>query len=406
MNLALAIGIMIIAGFFGGRAAHWIKFPLITGYIIVGVLLSPSVLNILSGTTVDSLSAFTSIALGIIAYSIGGKLHLRAVHRMERTLLIIGLSQAAAAFICSAAAILFIAPYFVAIPGATFINDYLPMALIIGAIASATAPAAILAIVREYRARGPLTTTLLSLVALDDAIAIILFSVVLRVASSLAAGINDFSGYQMLIIPLLKVLGSVAIGIFFGFVIVYLTRLVKERSLLLVVVLGIIMLCVGVARLLDFSEILSNMVVGFVVYNRLKIGIREKTFNVIDDIEEVVFAVFFVLAGLHFDLSIITTAGLLALLITISRFAGKYLGTIAGATVAGSPEVVRKYLGLALLPKAGVSIGLALLAQSAFPAFGAVIYTGIIASVIINELIAPPLVKYAIFKAGEQKVNS
>jgi Kef-type K+ transport system membrane component KefB len=221
----------------------------------------------------------------------------------------------------------------------------------------------------------------------------------------MAAGINDFSGYQILILPFLKVLGSIGIGIFFGFVIVYLTRLVKERSLLLVVVLGIIMLCVGVAKLLDFSEILSNMVVGFVAYNRLKIGIREKTFNVIDDIEDVIFAMFFVLAGLHFDLGIVKTAGLLALLITISRFAGKYLGTLAGATVAGSPKAVKKYLGLALLPKAGVSIGLGLLAERAFPTFGAVIYTSILASVIINEIIAPPLVKYAIFKAREQRVG-
>ena len=403
MNLALAIGIMIIAGFFGGRIAHRIRFPMITGYILVGVLLSPSLFNILSSAVVDDMSVFTSIALGIIAYSIGGRLHLRAIHKMERSLLIIGVSQAMMAFIVSLAAILLIAPYFIVIPGATFLKDYLPMGLIIAAIASATAPAAILAIVREYRARGPLTTTLLSLVALDDAIAIILFSIILRIASSMAVGINDLSGYQMLIIPFLKVLGSIIIGIIFGFVIVYLTRLVKERSLLLVVVLGIIILCVGVAKLLDFSEILSNMVVGFVAYNRLKIGIREKTFNVIDDIEDVIFAMFFVLAGLHFDLSIVNTAGLLALVITISRFAGKYFGTITGATIARSPKVIKKYLGLALLPKAGVSIGLGLLAERAFPSFGAVIYTSILASVIINELIAPPLVKYAISKAGEQR---
>ena len=219
----------------------------------------------------------------------------------------------------------------------------------------------------------------------------------------MAVGIGDLSIYEMLLLPTLKVFGSIAIGVVFGFAIVYLARLVKERSLLLVVVLGIIMLCVGIAKLLDFSEILSNMVVGFVAYNRLKIGIREKTFNVIDDIEDVIFAMFFVLAGLHFDLGVIKTAGILALLITVARFAGKYLGTRAGAAMARSPEPVKKYLGLALMPAAGVTIGLGLLAERAFPTFGTIIYSGILVSVIINELIAPLLVKYAIFKAGEQR---
>ncbi len=405
MNLALAIGIMIMAGFFGGRLAHRIKLPMITGYIIVGVLLSPSVFNILSNVTVDSLGAFTSIALGIIAYSIGGRLHLRAIHKMGRTILVIGFAQAVGAFIVSVIAIVFVAPYFMNLPGATVLKDYLPMGIIIGAIASATAPAAILALVREYRARGPLTTTLLSVVAFDDAIAIVLFSIAIRVASSLVAGLGDFSAYQMLVIPFLKVLGSVGIGIAFGFTIVYLSRLVKERSLLLVVVLGVLLLCVGVSKLLDFSEILSSMTIGFVAYNRLKIGIREKTFNVIDDIEDVVFAMFFVLAGLHFDLGVIKTSGVLAVLITVTRFTGKYLGTRAGAVLAGAGEEVKKYLGFALLPKAGVSIGLGLLAAQAFPTFGAIIYTAILASVIINELIAPPLVKYAIFKAGEQNTG-
>jgi NhaP-type Na+/H+ or K+/H+ antiporter len=199
------------------------------------------VFNILSSTTVDNLNVFTSIALGIIAYAIGGRLHLKNIHKMESGILLIGVLQAIGALILSMVAIILVAPFLLDIPEATFINTYLPMGLVIGAIASATAPAAILALVREYRARGPLTTTLLSLVAI---------------------GIGGFSIYGILALPILKVLGSIAIGIAFGFAIVYLTRLVKQRSLLLVIVLGSIMLCVGVAKLLDFSEILSNMAVG------------------------------------------------------------------------------------------------------------------------------------------------
>jgi NhaP-type Na+/H+ or K+/H+ antiporter len=402
MNLALAIGIMIIAGFFSGRLAHRLKFPMITGYIVVGVLLSPSVLNILSSTTIESMDVFTSIALGIIAYSIGGSLQWESIRKLERSIFLVAPLQAVGSLIVSALAIILIAPFFLDIPGATLINAYLPMGLVIGAIASATAPAAILALVREYRAKGPLTTTLLSLVAFDDAIAIIFFSLAIGIAQPLVVSADAFSIYQMLLLPSLKILGAIAIGVIFGFALIFIARLIKERSVLLVIVLGTIMLCVGVTELLDLSEILANMVIGFVVVNRLK---KEEAFNVIDDIEDVIFAMFFVLAGLHFDLDVMKVAGILALLITLGRFGGKYSGTRAGAAIARSPEPVKKYLGLALLPKAGVTIGLGLLAESAFPTLGAIIYNGILASVILNELIAPPLVRYAIFKAGEQNAD-
>ena len=129
-------------------------------------------------------------------------------------------------------------------------------------------------------------------------------------------------------------------------------------------------------------------------------------FLVIYDIEDVIFAMFFVLAGLHFDLDVMRTAGMLSLLIVVARFSAKYSGTQAGASIAGSSHVVRKYLGLALMPTAGFSIGLALLAQSAFPDIGNMIFNAVLASVIINELTAPPLAKYAIFKAGEQMQRS
>ena len=138
------------------------------------------------------------------------------------------------------------------------------------------------------------------------------------------------------------------------------------------------------------------------VADRTHDGKAFRMLTVIDDIEDVIFAMFFVLAGLHFNLAVMKTAGMLALLVVAGRFCGKYLGTRAGATIARSSEPVKKYLGLALMPKAGVTIGLALIAQNAFPAFGELIFNGILASVIINELFAPPLVKYAISRAGEQ----
>jgi len=211
---------MIIAGFFAGRLAHKFKFPMISGYIVVGILLSPSVLNVISSTSINDLDIFTSIALGIIAYSIGGSLHWESIRKQENSIILIGLLQAAGAWLLSMLAVALIAPFFLGTPAMTFTNTYLPMGLVIGALASATAPAVILALIREYKAKGSLTTTLLSVVAFDDAIAIILFSISLGIGRPLSLG-EGSSIYQMLVLPLLKILGSIAIGLILGFALVH-----------------------------------------------------------------------------------------------------------------------------------------------------------------------------------------
>lgn len=179
------------------------------------------------------------------------------------------------------------------------------------------------------------------------------------------------------------------------------SRFAKTRKTLLVTVLGMIMLSIGTAKILGISSLLANMAMGFVIVNKMKPS--EEMFGVIDDIEDVIFAIFFTLAGAHFDLGVVKTAGILALLIVIGRFSGKFIGAKMGAAISQAPVVVRRYLGLGLLPKAGVTVGLVLLVQqnSTFTIIGPIMVNAILASVIINELIAPPLTKYALFKARE-----
>ncbi len=398
MNLVLAIGIMIIVGFFGGTIANRFKFPRITGYIIIGILLSPSLLNIISAATIKNLDIITDIALGIIAFLIGGSLRLGPIRKLGRSIAWITPFQSLSAWLVVTLLLAFLAPLILTIPNATFSQTYFPMAFIIGAISCATAPAAIMAVIQQYKARGPLTTTLLAVVALDDAIAVIAFAIALSICQPLVIGAAGISLYQVLGVPFLHIAASIAIGIVFGFALIYIAKLVRTRELLLVVVFGMIMLCIGVTNLLGISAILANMVAGFVVVNKAR---ENEMFLAVEGIEDVIFAMFFVLAGLHFDLGVMETAGILALLIVLGRFSGKYLGARAGATISHASGTVKKYLGLALLPKAGVTIGLALVAKSAFPAFGAILMNAVLASVIINELVAPPLTKYAIFKAGE-----
>ena len=400
MNLLLSVGIMVVAGFLGGLALEKLKLPKISSYIIVGILLSPSLLNIIPKETISRMDIITEIALGIIAYLIGGSLKVESLHHLRKSIAWVIIFQSTGA--CLLVTVVLALTGHLVIPGGTFWHNYLPMAFIIGAVSCATAPAATMAIVSEYKAKGPLSTTLLAVVALDDAIAVMAFAVAIGVSQPLINGTGGISFYETLGVPLLHIVESIAIGAAFAFALIYISRLAKARELLLVVVFGMVMLCAGISSYLGLSSILANMVMGFILVNKVR---RKEVFGVLEDVEAALYAMFFVLAGLHFDLYVLKAAGILAVLIVLSRCFGKYAGTWIGAKISSAPDTVRKYLGLALLPKAGVTIGLILLASLKFPSFGDVMLSAVLASTIINELIAPPLVKYAISKAGEVGLN-
>jgi len=400
MNLLLAVGIMIVAGFLGGLAFEKLKLPKISGYIIVGVLLSPSLLNIIPKETTGGLDIITEIALGVIAYLIGASLKIKSLHNLGKSIVWIIIFQSVGA--CFLVTVALSLTGHLVIPSGTFWQSYFPMAFIIGAVSCATAPAATMAIVSEYKAKGPLSTTLLAVVALDDAIAVMAFAVALGISQPLANGTDGISFYQTLGVPFLHIVESIAIGAAFAFALIYISKLAKARELLLAVVFGMVMLCAGFSSYFGLSSILANMVMGFILVNKVR---RKEVFGVLKDVEAALYAVFFVLAGLHFDFNALKATGILAVLIVLTRCLGKYAGTWIGAKISGAPDTVRKYLGLALLPKAGVTIGLILLASLEFPSFGDVMLSAVLASTIINELIAPPLVKYAISKAGEIGLN-
>ena len=396
MNQLLAIGIITIVGFLGGLAAGKLKLPRITGYIIVGVLLSPSLLNIIPEDAIGHLAVITDLALGVIAYLIGGTLKAESLRGLGRSVAWITLFQSLGAWFLVTVAFALLGPLI--IPGETFWQLYFPMAFIIGAISCATAPAATMAIISEYKARGPLTTTLLAVVAIDDAIAVAAFAVAQGICRPLVNETGSIPFSAMVGTPLLHIVEAAAVGVAFAAALVYISKLVRTRPLLLVVVFGAIVLCTGVTIHLGVSPILACMAIGLVVTNKLG---REEMFLVVEEIEDVLYVIFFVLAGLHFDLSVLEISGILALLLVLFRCTGKYAGARAGATISRAPSTVRKYLGFALLPKAGVTVGLALFAASEFPSFGLIMLNAVLASTVLNELLAPPLTKYALFKAGE-----
>ncbi len=397
-DVVLAIGVMITAGLLAGLLAKRLKFPMITGYILVGMLLSPSVLGLVSRSTVEQMDIFTTFALSIIAYMIGGSLLMESIRRLAKSIGWITIGEVMGAWGLATLILLFMAPRVIPIPHATLSGYYLPLALVIGSIAGATAPAATVAVIREYKASGPFTTTLLSVVAIDDAVSVVTFAIAIAIAQPLLQGTSVASPYQMFAVPLIEILKSIGVGAAFGFILINLIKLAKSRSLLLVAVLGSIILCAGVADFLDVSYILACMVLGFVVRNRVS---EDTPFIVVEHIEYVVYAAFFVLTGMHFDSSVLRTAGMIGLLIIAGRFGGQCGGAWLGARVSGAPDSVRKYLGLSLQAQAGVTVGLALLAGKFLPGMGELITNSYLASVIVNEIYAPPLVRYSLFKAGE-----
>ena len=398
MNSVLAVGILMIVGLFGGFVARKIKFPTISGYIITGIGLS--LLNVIPRELINGeLNVITDVSLGIIGYLVGGGLKLKRLKKLGKVILSITPFEAMGAWMFVTALIAFLGPFI--IPNPNLHQSYLPMALVLGAISCATAPAATVAIIHEYRASGPFTTTLLAIVALDDAAAVIAYAIGSSIAETLIAGFKSIPWHRILMPPAVNIFGSILLGTALGFGLIYITRFAKTRQKLLVMVLGMILLCVGAAKALGISSILANMALGFVITNKMKSS--ENMFGVINDIEDIIFAVFFTLAGLHFDLGVIKTAGILAVLLFIGRCSGKFAGVYLGASISHSPLAVRKYLGFGLLPIAGVTVGLAMLVKQhpAFSGIESIMINGILASVIINELVAPPLTKYAIFKAGE-----
>jgi len=399
----LQVGMLLLLGFLGGMAAKKAGFPRVSGYIITGMLLSPSLSGFFREELIrEDLSLITDIALGIIAFSIGGSLMLKHLKKLYSSILWINFTQAIGAFLATTVIISLAAPYI--INGAShfpFWQAIFPMALIIGAISTATAPAAVLAIVHEYRAKGPLTTTLLSVVALDDAMAIIFYSFAIAIAQSLMAH-SDLSLQVILYLPALEIAAAMLIGISSALIMKGIIPSVRREEAMLGVVIGFIFLNTGLANNLHSSALIANMVFGFFTVNFIKHA--HNLFQVVEITEEMIFSLFFTLAGAHFDIALMTTAGwLMTGLIILGRFTGKLYGTRLGGRIAGAPTVVRRYLGLALLPKAGVTVGLVLLSRETFGAspLSDLMINAILGSVIINELIAPPLVRYALIRSGE-----
>ncbi len=391
-NLIFGVGALLLAGFVGGKIATKVRLPSISGYIAAGLILGPSILNVVPDHIVESLAPIPHIALGLIAITIGAEFRISKLRATGRNILIITTVQLIATFAAVTVALrVFGAP--------------LPMALLLGAIASATAPAATVAIATELRARGPLVSTLFGVVALDDAFCITLFGFVMAFAAVLVGGATSTGPAAMILHPLREILVSVVIGAVAGYVVHRLVVHRRSNNEIIVVVLGFVLLTSGITVSIHVSPLIANMTMGFVLINMS--AKNSRIMRILEPLSPPIYAAFFALAGTELDIRTLAATGVLGLVYLLARAVGKYGGAYVGASVARESTITRKYLGLGLLPQAGVAIGLILILEDT-PTFTQLPYMQqmvniVLASILVNEIVGPPLAKLALERSGSAR---
>jgi Kef-type K+ transport system membrane component KefB len=393
-NILAVIGLIIAVSFLGSKLFQRFGVPQVVGFIVIGVLLGPSFLNVVPLELSRELLFISEIALGLIGFDIGSHLFLGELRRLGRSILFILLFEALGTFVLVTV-------------GIYAITQSLHTALIFGALASATAPAATVDVLAEYDAKGPLTTTLLAVVGMDDALALLLFSVAAAFAESLLAQSGPPTVLQMLQLPLIEIGGSLVLGVGLGLLLDRIMCRMKIQHDAMAISIGFVFLGVGLSQAFGFSLILTTMILGMVVVNRCPEHGRHIRYT-IEQAGPVIYVLFFTLVGARFQVGLLPTMGLLGVAYVLLRSGGKFFGAWLGGTVGGAEPVVRNNLGLGLLSQAGVAIGLALSSANRFSAYGtegqalgALIINVITATTFVVQIVGPICVKFAISRAGE-----
>ena len=401
LSIALFVGLML------SRVAKMVKLPAVTAYLITGVLIGPwclgafgvKGLGFTSEEELKSFSIISDVALGFIAFSIGNEFRLSQLKAIGKKATIIGIFQALTATLLVDAALI----------GLHFIIPHkfpLSAAIILGAIASATAPAATLMVVRQYKAKGPVTDTLLPVVAIDDAVGLVLFAVSFGIAKAIV--LNQVSIISIILEPIIEVVLSLGLGALMGFLITYFERFFHSRSKRLSMSVAFVFLTVALSMLkfeiggvhVAFSSLLTCMMLGTVFCNCCDFS--EELMDRLDRWTAPLYILFFVISGAEFDFSLFTEIliVLVGIVYIVFRCLGKYFGAYASARFVGAEPNVVKYLGITLFPQAGVALGMAIKAQ-ALGEIGFIVANITLFSVLIYELVGPFLTKVSLMKAGE-----
>ena len=388
MNTILCLGIVLVGALVAEKIISYLKIPAITSYILLGILLGPYALNVTGGSLIASSELLSNIVLGFIAFHIGKNFSVEHFKRIGKAVLSVSISVTVATLICVTVGIYYVA------------HQPFHIALLFGAISTATAPATTMMVIRQYKARGMFTDVLLGTVAIDDAWGIMIFSVSLAIAQVLQVG--QFSEWIIMAVTLkaaAKIFLSVILGSIMAIIASRISGYLKRREDVLTFILGAILINTGVALYFHMSPLLSNMFFGAMLVNIEKTSF--KFFESVNSVDWPLYVMFYVLAGANLDIGLLGSLGLIGSVYIISRIFGRIGGAYAGAVIAGTEQSIRRYMGLALMAQAGVAIGLAMMAKASLPHTGGAILNTIIATTVVYEIFGPIAARYALLKAKD-----
>ena len=379
--LAIALFLALI----GGKLVKKLHLPNVTGYIIIGLFAGPYCLNILPIELIEDLSFISDLALGFIAFSIGAEFKLSYLKRVGKAPVVIAFFEAVMAVVVVDLALILTG------------ND-IAFSLVLGAIAAATAPAATLMVVRQYKAKGPVTETLLPVVAIDDAVALMCFGLSVAAAKAISSK-GQASLALTLLDPVVEIVGGLLFGALLGLLFRVLVKLYTGRGNRLAITIAMVALALGISNMLGLSSLLTCMAMSAVFVNVSNES--DKIFEQLDRMTPPIYMLFFLLSGADLNISILASVGVIGIVYIVFRVVGKLMGAYVGSKVSNTKPVVQKYLGLTLIPQAGVAIGLATISMSVVPEYGQTIRAIILSGTVVYELIGPVITKTALIRAGE-----
>ncbi len=379
-SFLITIGGILLVGLCVDAIGKKTKLPRVTLLLLFGIVIGDGILGIIPGFITNRFELISDMVLLMVGFLIGGKLNVDFLKKTGKKSFIISLTAA-------------IFTTFVVIFGLVLLGVDIKLAILLGCIASATAPAVIIDIILESNYKGKFADLLLSIVALDDAWGLVVFSFGLAFVSVLLGNSNQS---ELIISCLKEIGGALFLGIVIGFPAAYLTGRIKDGQPILMEALGLVFLLGGISIFYEVSFLISAITMGFVVTNFATH--HEYPFHAIEGIEWPFMSIFFVLAGASLDLSALFEIGYIGSIYIIFRTIGKIFGTFIGARLSKSDIIIQKWLGLAMLPQAGVAIGMALVASNYFPQYGQMILSVVISSTVFFEIVGPIMVKKALEK--------
>ena len=388
-NILLSLAIILLSGFLLTRVTNLAKLPNVTGYIIAGILIGPYVLNLIPQDMIDNMGFFSDIALAFIAFGVGRFFKKKAFQDTGMGVITITLLES------------LMAGVLVTLSMRYLFHFHWDFCLLLGAIGTATAPASTMVTIRQYHARGTFVNTLLQVVALDDAVCLIVFSIIIAV-------INFEGGESVpvseIVLPILYNIIALIIGFGSGILLSMLMTPHRSEDNRLILTIALLLAITGLCAIVNISPLLSCMLFGTTFINLTN---DKELFRQVGRFAPPIFSIFFVISGMNLDISSFNTLGIVGISYFFIRIIGKYLGAYLGALTVNAGAEVRKYLGLALVPQAGVAIGLAFLGKRALPStMGNMLLTIILASSVLYELIGPICGKIALVWSGSIKDES